>query len=197
VTQPSIGGRPLTPAPGIPTPELRVARFRGHARRLTWSALVLIATAGAVGWFYGRMPAPYTNWMLFAAAGAVVLLLVVIPFLVWWSRVYTITTRRVIARGGLGGGGTREYVHVRGYTIQMRRGPLQRMWGAGTLTLRNGVDEALRLVDIPSVLLVHEALVDQVEVSQILAHRELPLPGMAPGEPGAVPPPPPLPPRPA
>ena len=42
MTQPTTyGGRPLMPAPGAPTPELRVARFRGHARRLFWSALVL------------------------------------------------------------------------------------------------------------------------------------------------------------
>ncbi|GAA4348487.1 PH domain-containing protein [Microbacterium rhizosphaerae] len=199
MTQPSIGGRPLTPAPGIPTPELRVARFRGHARRLTWSALVLIVTAGALGYFYGRLPAPFTNWMLVGAAVAIVLLLVLIPFLVWWGRVYTITTRRVIARGGIGGGGTRELSHVRGYTIDMRRGPIQRMWGTGTLTLRNGIDEPLRLVDIPSAVLVHEVLVDQVEVNQILAHRELPLPGTAQGVSGMVPPnpPPPLPPRPA
>ncbi|MDL9980290.1 PH domain-containing protein [Microbacterium sp. ASV49] len=177
MTQGSIGGRPLTPAPGIPTPELRVARFRGHARRLTWCALVLIVTAGAVGYFYGNLRTPFTNWMLLAAGGAIVLLLVILPFLSWWGRVYTITTRRVIVRGGFGGH-PREFMHVQGYTIQMRRGPLQRMWGAGTLTLRNGIDEPLRLVDIPSVVLVHEVLVDQVEVSQILAHRELPLPGM-------------------
>ena len=35
-----------------------------------------------------------------------------------------------------------------------------------------GVDAPLRLVDIPLVTLVHEVLADQVEVSQILAHRD-------------------------
>jgi hypothetical protein len=75
-------------------------------------------------------------------------------------------------------------VHVRGYSIQVRRGILQRMWGAGTLTLSNGVDAPLRLVNVPSVGLVHEALVDQVEVNQILAHRDAQPP---------LPPPPPLP----
>jgi len=73
----------------------------------------------------------------------------------------------------------------------VRRGVLQRLWGAGTITLANGVDEPLRLTDIPSVELVHEALVDQVEVNQILAHRDAqPLP---PGPPPAVPPRPPAP----
>ncbi len=69
MTQPTtFGGRPLTPAPGAPVPELRVARFRGHARRLVWPALVLIVVAGAVGYFYANLPAPFENWMLLSAA---------------------------------------------------------------------------------------------------------------------------------
>jgi len=187
MTQPmGLGGRPLTPAPGAPTPELLVAKFRGHARRLLWSALVLIAVAGACGYFYGNLPAGLQNWMLLTAAGAVVLLLVLLPFLAWWGHVYTITTRRVLERRGMFAAKRRELAHVRGYTLTVKRGLLQRMWGAGTITLRNGVDEPMRLADIPSVALVHEALVDQVEVNQILAHRDAqPLP---PGPPPPVPP---------
>lgn len=158
--------------PGVPTPELRIARFRGHARRLTWSAFVLIGVAGAVGFFYGNLPAPLENWMLLTAAAVVVLFLVLLPFLSWWSHVYTITTRRVMERAGVFGVRRRELSHVRGYAIQERRGLLQRMWGAGTLVLSNGVDQPLRLANVPSVGLVHEALVDQVEVNQILAHRD-------------------------
>ena len=184
------------PAPGAPTPELRVARFRSHARRLTWSVLVLLGVAAAVGYSYGNLPAPLENWMLLTAAGVIVLLLVVLPFLAWWAHVYTITTRRVIERSGLFAARRRELGHMRGYTIQMRRGPLQRMWGAGTLVLSDGIDQPLRLNNIPRVALVHEVLVDQVEVNQILAHRDAQaLPG---GPAGAAPPidgPPPLPPR--
>ena len=59
------------------------------------------------------------------------------------------------------------------------------MWGTGTLTLSNGVEPPLRLSNVPSVELVHEALVDQVEVNQILAHRDaqppLPSPPPLPG----------------
>lgn len=177
----------MTPAPGAPTPELRVARFRSHARRLVWSAVVLIATAGVCGYFYGNLPAPLEDWMLLAAAGLVVLLLVVVPFLSWWAHVYTITTRRVLERSGVLATRHRELAHVRGYTIQMRRGPIQRLWGAGTLTLSNGIDPPLRLANVPSVGLVHEALVDQVEVNQILAHRD--------AQPPLPPPPPPPPSR--
>jgi membrane protein YdbS with pleckstrin-like domain len=173
MTQPTTyGGRPPMVVPGVPTPELRVARFRGHARRLTWSAIVLIGVAGAVGFFYGNLPAPFENWMLLTAAAVLIFFLVVLPFLSWWSHVYTITTRRVLERAGVLGVRRRELTHVRGYAIQERRGLLQRMWGAGTLELSNGVDQPLRLANVPSVALVHEALVDQVEVNQILAHRD-------------------------
>jgi uncharacterized membrane protein YdbT with pleckstrin-like domain len=173
MTQPtSYGGRPPMVVPGAPTPELRVARFRGHARRLTWSALVLIAVAAAFGFFFGNLPAPFEDWMLLTVAATVVLFLVLLPFLSWWAHLYTITTRRVLERSGIFRIRRRELSHVRGYTIQVRRGILQRMWGAGTLVLSNGVDEPLRLVNVPSVGLVYEALVDQVEVNQILAHRD-------------------------
>lgn len=186
MTQPlAYGGRPLMPAPGASAPELRVARVRGHARRLTWSAIVLIAVAGAVGYFYGNLPAPLENWMLLAAAALVVLLLVLVPFLVWWSHTYTITTRRVLSRNGLFTARRRELTHVRGYTIEVRRSIAQRMWRTGTLTLSDGVGEPMQLVDIPDVELLHEVLVDQVEVSQILAHRDAqpPLPPQAPPPP--------------
>jgi membrane protein YdbS with pleckstrin-like domain len=151
---------------------MRVARFRPHARRLFWSALVLIAVAGAVGYLYGNLRPPFENWMLLTAAAVAVLFLVVIPWAVWWSHTYTITTRRVIERTGLIGTRSTELPHMRGYTIQVRRGPLQRMWGAGTLILSNGMDAPLRLRNVPSAELVHEVLVDQVEVNQILAHRD-------------------------
>ncbi|MBN8205680.1 PH domain-containing protein [Microbacterium esteraromaticum] len=173
MTQPvMLGGRPMMPPPGAPAEELIVARFRGHARRLFWSALVLIAVFGATAYLYGNLPSPYENWMLLAAAGLLVLLLVVAPYLRWLSRTYTITTRRVIVRDGLGARSRQELSHTRGYSIAVRRGLLQRLWGAGTVVLSNGVDAPLRLVNVPSVNLVHEALADQVEVNQILAHRD-------------------------
>lgn len=160
------------PPPGALDEELLIARFRGHARRLIWSALLLVAVAGATGFFYDNLPDGLENWMLLAAAGVLVLFCVVVPYLVWLSRRYTITSRRVIVRHGIGARRRRELSHMRGYTIDMRRGLIQRMWGAGTISLSNGIDAPVRLVNIPSVRLVHETLADQIEVSQILAHRD-------------------------
>jgi len=149
-----------------------IARLRRHARRLIWPALALIAASGATGYFSGNLPGPLEDWMLWVAAALVILLLVVVPYLRWLSHTYTVTTRRVIERAGLVNRRRTDIPHARGYTISERRGPVQRMWGSGTLILANGVDEPLRLLDIPSVRLVHETLADQVEVSQILAHRD-------------------------
>jgi membrane protein YdbS with pleckstrin-like domain len=162
----------MMPPPGVPSEELMIARFRGHARRLFWSALVLVATFGATAYFYDNLPAPFENWMLLSASGALVLLLVVVPYVVWLSRRTTVTTRRVIAHRGVGSTHRREMSHARGYTIAVRRGPLQRMWGTGSITLSNGVDAPLVLQNVPNVTLVHETLADQIEVSQILAHRD-------------------------
>lgn len=162
----------MMPPPGVSGEELVVARFRGHARRLFWCALVLIAVCGAGAYFYGNLPSEFEDWMVLAAGAAVVLLLVLVPFLIWLSTSYTITTRRVIVRDGVGARRRRELSHARGYSIGVRRGLIQRMWGAGTITLSNGVDAPLRLVNVPSVNLVHEVLADQVEVNQILAHRD-------------------------
>lgn len=162
----------MMPAPGAPAEELLIARFRGHARALFWSAVLLIAVFGVTAYFYDNLPEGFENWMLLVAAAALIVFGVLVPYVIWASRSYTVTTRRVIVRHGIGARQRREMSHVRGYTIGVRRGILQRMWGAGTITLSNGVDAPMRLTNVPNVTLVHEALADQIEVNQILAHRD-------------------------
>lgn len=160
------------PPPGAPAQEHLIARFRGQIRRLFFSALILIGVAGVAGYFTNNLPAGFTNWMLWAAAGAAVLLLVVVPYLRWLSRRYTITTRRVITTTGLLIHRRRELSHARGYSMTVTRGPLQRLWGAGNISLSNGAEPAMLLRNVPNVRLIHEVLVDQVEINQILAHRD-------------------------
>lgn len=179
MTQPtSYGGRPPAPAPGMSTPELLIAKVRGRRPVLLLSALVLIAVAGVAGFFYDNLPEPYENWMLLSAAALVIFLLVFLPYLAWRARVYTITTRRVIESSGLFRRTRRELSHVRGYSVQLRRGPIQRLVGSGTLVLSNGLEAPMRIARVPHAPLVHEVLIDQVEVNQILAHRD----GQAPAD---------------
>ncbi|GAA1689054.1 hypothetical protein GCM10009808_02480 [Microbacterium sediminicola] len=174
MTQPTTyGGRPMTPAFGVEAPEMLIAKLRTRRPLLMLlPAVLLIVVAGAAGYFYDNLPAPYENWMLLTVAAALILLLVFLPFLAWRAHTYTITTRRVIERRGLFRVRRAELAHVRGYAVRLRRGPLQRVFGSGTLILTNGVDAPLRIAGIPRASLVHEVLIDQVEVNQILAHRD-------------------------
>lgn len=133
---------------------------------------MLIALAGATAYLYDNLPNGFENWQLLAASAAALVLFVILPFLVWASRSYSITTQRVIVARGVGARSRREFSHLRGYTIAVRRGILQRMWGAGTITLSDGRSETLQLRNVPSVTLVHETLADQIEIGQILAHRD-------------------------
>ena len=164
--------RPATPAPGVPVPELRIATLRPSARHLAWSALLLIVVAGACGYLYGNLPAPFQDWMLLSAGAAVVVLGAVLPWLRWLAHRYTITTRRVIEQTGWLGSTRRELMHLRGYTVTVRRGLHQRLARVGTVSLDDGAGGRMVLRSIPDSDLVHEVLVDQVEVNQILAHRD-------------------------
>ncbi len=110
--------------------------------------------------------------MLWAAAGTIILMLVIVPFVVWLRRRYTITSRRVITSTGLIFHRRIELTHARGYTMTVTRGPIQRMCGAGNISLSNGAEPAMLLRNVPNVRLIHEVLVDQVEINQILAHRD-------------------------
>lgn len=172
MSQPTPAARLATPPPGTRAPEMVIATLRGHAGPLAWSALLLIAVAGAVGFLLGNLPDPFEDWMLLAAAAALVVLGVLLPFLAWLTRAYTITTRRVIARSGLLSRSRAELSHARGYTIATRRSPMQRLRGTGTLTLSDGMEGRIELKDVAHAVLVGEVLADQVELNQILAHRD-------------------------
>src|SRR5690606_22612023 len=126
MTQPvTLGGRPMMPPPGAPAEGRLIARFRSRAPGWSWSAGLLTGVSGAAAYFYDNLPEGFENWMLLAAAAALVIVAVVIPFLAWLSRTYTVTTRRVIVRQGLGARQRREISHVRGYSIGVRRSILQ------------------------------------------------------------------------
>lgn len=151
--------------------ELRIATFRRGAAWLLLPAIILIATAGVTAYFLTNLPAPFEDWMLLAAAAALVLCAVVLPWWIWASRSYVVTTRRVIETRGLVIRRRREMLHQSGYMIEVSRGPLQRVFGRGTLALGAG-DNSIEMRDVHSPKLVRETLSDQIEVCQILAHRQ-------------------------
>jgi membrane protein YdbS with pleckstrin-like domain len=151
--------------------ELRIATFRRGAELLVFPAILLIAVAGATGYLYTNLPDPYEDWMLLAAAGGLVLVAVVLPWWVWASRTYILTTRRIIVARGLLIRRRSELLHATGYGIEVVRGPVQRLFGRGTLILSSGGVE-LALKGVHSPRRVRATLSDQIEICQILAHRQ-------------------------
>jgi len=151
--------------------ELRIATFRRGAELLVFPAILLVVVAGVVGYLYTNLPDPYEDWMLLSAAGALVLLAVALPWWIWASRTYILTTRRIIVSRGLLVRRRSELLHATGYRIEVVRGPIQRLFGRGTLILSSGGVE-LALKGVHSPRLVRETLSDQIEICQILAHRQ-------------------------
>lgn len=151
-------------------PERLVVRFRPSGRNLVWSALITIASCAAVGWYWGHLPDGIEHWMLITAAALIIFFLGLVPLVRWASHSYRITTRRVIARSGVVTHNEHEIAHSTGYAIKMRRGPIQRLFGEGTIALTSG-NESLVLRNVPNVLLVHEVLADELEHAQVAARR--------------------------
>ncbi len=153
-----------TPQPGSAT-EQTVARLHPSARRLVVPSIASIAVSGAA--VYSAASASDTlHRLAFAGGGLIAILGIgVIPFLLWASRVYLITTRRIVARKGVFTRERRELPHSRANLLELRQSALQRMAGTGDLVILQGEREVFRLLDLPGAGLVEEALRDLMEHS--------------------------------
>jgi len=153
---------------GIPAqpPERVVARLRSNARRLFFPSLVLIATAGAVGYFAGRVGEVWEIVLLWSAAAAVVLLLFLLPLAAWLSRRYTITNRRLIIRHGFFVRVRQELLHSRGYDVSIRRTWLQSAFRSGDVLINSGLEHPVVLKDVPKADQVQRALAELMDHSQ-------------------------------
>lgn len=146
-------------------PEAVVARLRSHGRAMVLPCLVLVADAAALGYFGGTFPEQWQNWALLAAAGLVAVLLFLLPLIAWLGRNYTITTRRIVLRGGLFVRTRQELLHSRGYDVTVRKTGLQAMFGSGDVLINTGLERPVRLRDVPGASLVQATLHDLMELS--------------------------------
>src|SRR5690606_30569567 len=106
-----------------------VARLRPHGRRLFWPSILLIATIGAVAFFFGRLGEEWQNLSLLAGGALFIVLVWVLPLLSWLSHRYIITTRRLVLRKGFFVRTRQELLHSRGYDVTVRKNALQSMFG--------------------------------------------------------------------
>ncbi|GAA4187960.1 hypothetical protein GCM10022288_13630 [Gryllotalpicola kribbensis] len=161
--------RPVAPrtaaAPEVPAPppERVVARLRPHARVLFWPSIALILVSGAYGYFAERFPASWAHYAVMLAAALLVLLFFLLPYFSWLSKRYIITTRRIVVRRGFFVRRRQELLHLRGYEVELSRGPLQVMFGSGNLRITVSGETVLVLADIPKARTVQVALHDLME----------------------------------
>lgn len=156
----------LTDGYQVPPTERVVARLRRHARHLFWPSLALIVVCGAAGYF-GSMLGGWPGIAIWAVAAVLAVLVFVLPLLSWLTTRYTITTRRLIVRGGLFVRERRELLHSRGYTVTLHTSWLQGAFRSGTIVIE-ALDQktVARLRDVPRATIVTEALHDLMENSQ-------------------------------
>lgn len=145
-----------------------MATLRPHVRGLVWPSILLLAIAGAVGFFAGTLPEEWMNLAVLAAAGILVVVGCIVPWLRWMSRGYTITTRRTVVRSGLLVRERREVLHSRASDVTVRASPLQSMVGSGDVRIGlyssgGRVEDSLVLRDVPSANLVQATLHDLME----------------------------------
>src|SRR6218665_1968798 len=124
-------------------PEAVVARVRSHGRALFWPCLVLIADALALGYFGGSFEEEWLNWGVLAAAVLIAILLFLLPLLSWLGRNYTITTRRIVLRGGLFVRTRQELLHSRGYDVTVRKAGLQAIFSSPNLLITTDLQHPL------------------------------------------------------
>ncbi|WP_081882387.1 PH domain-containing protein [Cryobacterium sp. MLB-32] len=155
---------PLSPA--AQPPERVVARLRAHARVLFWPTILLFAVCGITGFYFGNLALPWQNTALLV--GAVLLSMVgwLLPLVLWLSRRYTITTRRIIFRHGFFVRVRHELVHSRGYDVTVRQTWLQSLWRSGTVSINTGLEHPLLLKDVPNADLVQQVLNDLMHESR-------------------------------
>ena len=143
-------------------PEAVVAQLRPHLRSMFWPTVLLLAIAGAYGFFGGGLR---EEWQQVAAASAAALLALVVwlvPLWRWASHRYTITTQRVIVRSGILVRSRQELALAVCHDVTLRRTALQSIFRSGDLSLNTGGEHPLVLVDVPSAGLVQAALHDLI-----------------------------------
>ena len=97
-----------------------------------------------------------------------------LPLLTWLGRNYTITTRRIVLRGGLCVRTRQELLHSRGYDVTVRKAGLQLLFGSGDVRINTGLEHPVVLRDVPGADLVQAALHDLMErsLNPIAARRQ-------------------------
>lgn len=152
--------------PDTARPEEVVIRLRPHARALLLPAVLLVAAAGLVPFLLPRLTEPWQQWLLVGGAGLLLVVGGLLPLLSWLGRSYTVTTRRVVLRGGVLVRTRQEVLHSRGNRITLRAAGPQLLFGSADVLIDAGAPLPVVLRDVPRAALVQSALVELAEAGR-------------------------------
>ncbi|MGO3146335.1 MAG: PH domain-containing protein [Leucobacter sp.] len=138
-------------------PEAIIVRVRRHGRHLTLPVLILVAVAGASGYFIGTFPDQWMNMIAIGGAAILAIFGGLIPILAWLSRRVVVTTRRTILHSGFFVRHRREISLARVREVRTKQNPIQRLFGSGDIDLYVGA-ESTRIPDAPGVKELHTAI---------------------------------------
>lgn len=155
-------GAPAGPASA---PERVVVRLRPHARVLFWPSILLVIVCGAVGYFTFTVSETWMSIAIPIGGAALIILACVLPLTAWLARSMTITTKRVVVRGGLFVRSRQEMLLSRGSAITIRRSWMQSAFRTGDVSIATQ-ERPLVLHDVPEPLLVQDTLHDLIEQSR-------------------------------
>ena len=146
-------------------PEAVIARLRPHARAVFWPTVALVVDVAACVYFSEMLTESWQRYTALGAGAVIAVFAFLIPVLVWLSRNYTITTRRIVLRSGLLTRVRQELLHSRSYDVTVRQAGLQLLFGSGDVLINSGLDRPVVLRDVPSAALVQSALHELMEQS--------------------------------
>ena len=147
--------------------EVIIRRMRTHIKAILPNILgeiVLLVCAGLASAYLPPEWAPFSHAFVWAVVLVATIPLLLLPFISWASTSYTLTSKRIITRHGILNRKGHDLPLTRISDIATDRGLVDRMFGAGTLTLQTSSNDPLVLSDVPKVATV------QLELTNLLFH---------------------------
>jgi uncharacterized membrane protein YdbT with pleckstrin-like domain len=140
-----------------------VLHLRPHIKVLFWPALVLLVVAPTAALLAGFVPDGFGQFWLRVAiavvASVILLRWTAWPFIVWWNRIYVITTDRLVIREGVFSRSGHDMPLIRLNDVSFDHNFWERLLGCGTLVVESAGERGQILMeDIPQVERVQRTL---------------------------------------
>lgn len=123
-----------------------------HPKAVFWPLVLLVALVAAAVTTAVLSPEPVLTWVVVGVAAVLAVVGVAVPLLRWRTTSYTVTTRRLSLRSGIVTRTGRDIPLYRINDVSYEKGPLDRVFGCGTLVVSDATDKpGMSLHDVPDV----------------------------------------------